>query len=289
MTTVALCSLKGSPGVTTTSLALATGWPAESQPVVVEADPAGGDLVARYRLELTPGLVTLAAAGRRAGEDAGLIWQHTQRLPGGLPVVAGPPGARQAHAALDELTSGPSGPVLHRASSRPGVVVIVDCGRLAPGSPALEVIRTADVMLLVAGAGDDSLAHLAVTVAVAATWSRRPRLVLVGDGHPTDEIVRALGLAALGVPLAARIPHDPDGARAFAGRPAPRSRPARSALGQAAAELAVRTARDVLTAPPPGDRQAPPDDATWARRGGGAREFREFTAPTTHSIYRTPR
>ncbi|WP_159037126.1 P-loop NTPase family protein [Streptomyces specialis] len=277
MTVVALCSLKGSPGVTTTAVALAAGWPSGTQPVLVECDPAGRDIVARYRLDLTPGLVTLAAAGRRSGDDAGLIWQHTQRLPGGLPVVAGPPAPGQARAALVELTSGPNGPLLRRAVSRPGVVVIADCGRVDADSPALGVVRDADVMLLVAGAGDDALAHLAVMVRPAATWSPRPRLVLVGDGYPTGEVTQALGTTELGIEVAARIPHDPAGAAAFAGKPAPRWGPARSRRGQATAELAARTARDALITPPPWRwraSQTPP----------GAHDVPEFTAPSTHRI-----
>ncbi|KAB8166432.1 chromosome partitioning protein [Streptomyces sp. 3MP-14] len=258
MTVVALCSLKGAPGVTTSAVAMAAGWPAGGQPVVVECDPAGGDLMARYRLELNPGLVTLAAAGRRAGEDAGLIWQHTQRLSGGLPVVAGPPAAGQARAALGELTVGPHGSLLRRATSRPGVAVIADCGRVDADSPALDVVREADVLLLVAGATDEALAHLAVMVRPVAGWSRRPRLVLVGPGYPTDEITQALGTDELGVHVAGRIPHDPAGARAFGGQPAPRSAPGRSRLGRAAAELAARVARDALAvAVPTGDSPAP--------------------------------
>ncbi|MDT0307272.1 hypothetical protein RM780_09885 [Streptomyces sp. DSM 44917] len=267
--------------MTTTAVALAASWPAGGQPVVVEADPAGGDLVARYRLELTPGLVTLAAAGRRSGEDPGLIWQHTQRLPGGLPVVAGPPAPGQARAALTELTDGPARPLLRRAASRPGVVVIADCGRVEADSPALEVVRAADVMLLVAGAQDDALAHLAVMVRPAAAWSPRPRLVLVGEGYPTAEVTQALGTAELGLEVAARLPHDPAGAGAFAGRPAPRAAPGRSRLGQAAAELATRTARDVLTAPPPWrrtqDTEPPREPVT---------DSSEFTVPATYRILR---
>lgn len=245
MTVVALCSVKGSPGVTTLAVALAAGWPSGGQPVVVECDPAGGDLMARYRLDLSPGLVTLAAAGRRAGDDAGLIWQHIQRLPGGLPVVAGPPAPAQARAALAELVSGAHGAILQRAASRPGVVVIADCGRVDGESPALAVLRDADLMLLVGGATDDALAHLAVTVGSAAAWSPSPRLVLVGDGYPTDEITLALELEELGIPVAGHLPDDATGAAAFAGRPASRSAPGRSRLGRAAAALAIELDRDV--------------------------------------------
>jgi hypothetical protein len=236
VTLVAMCSLKGSPGVTTTALALAAGWPGDAVPVVVECDAAGGDLVARFRgLELAPGLVSLAAAARRAGEDDGLIWRHTQRLPGGLPVVPGPPGAEQARAALAELATGAHGQALRRWASRPGVVVVADCGRLDAHAPTMAVARQADVLVLLSGAGDDALAHLAAGLDDAASWCPRTVLVLAGEGHATGEIADTLGVEVTG-----RIPHDPRGAAAFTGHPARRRAPARSNLGRAAAGLAAR-------------------------------------------------
>ena len=43
---IALCSVKGAPGVTTSALALALSWP---RPVVLaELDPAGGDVLPGY-------------------------------------------------------------------------------------------------------------------------------------------------------------------------------------------------------------------------------------------------
>ncbi|MEO3852614.1 hypothetical protein ABGB09_34195 [Streptomyces sp. B8F3] len=247
---VALCSLKGSPGATTLAVALAAGWPSGGHPVVVECDPAGGDLLARFRLDLKPGLVTLAAAARRtAAGDTGLIWQHTQRLPGGgLPVVCGPLSAEQARAALAELAGEPG--LLVQAAARPDAVVLVDCGRIGADAAALALIRAADVMLLVTGTSDDALAHLAVALPAVSRLSPRPRLVLMGEGYPTEEIVHALEIERLGVRVTGRMPYDPAGAAPLTGRPSPRSTPARSRLGQAAAALALRTAQDALIAPP---------------------------------------
>ncbi|WP_181785487.1 chromosome partitioning protein [Streptomyces phytophilus] len=231
------------------AVAVAAGWPSGGHPVVVECDPAGGDLLARFRLDLKPGLVTLAAAARRTAGDPGLIWQHTQRLPGGgLPVVPGPLSAEQARAALAELTGEPG--LLVQAAARPDVAVIVDCGRIGADAAALALIRAADVMLLVTGTSDDSLAHLAVALPAVSRLSARPRLVLVGEGYATEEIVQALEIERLGVRVTGRMPYDPAGAAPLTGRPSPRSAPSRSRLGQAAAALAVRTAQDALITPP---------------------------------------
>lgn len=278
MTLIAVCSVKGSPGVTTAALGLAACWPVGEQPVVVEADPAGGDLLARFGLETSPGLVSLAAAGRR-GAEPGLVWQHTQRLPGGLPVVVAPPGADQARAALTQLaTAGAS--VLRRAADRAGTVVIADCGRVAADPAAAEVIGTADVTLLLARARSDALSHVASALATAPGWLREMGFLLVGDGPSSAEVADALQLAVLG-----RIPDDPKGAAALAGLPARRSAPARSALLRALEPIATAVARHSHMAhqghspqPQPqsdggaGDRahhgtSAPTPDGPWAQSG----------------------
>ncbi len=54
---IAVCSLKGSPGVTTWALALAACWPRPASAVLVECDPSGGSLAARFGLAPAPGLV----------------------------------------------------------------------------------------------------------------------------------------------------------------------------------------------------------------------------------------
>ncbi|PKV95541.1 hypothetical protein ATK30_6464 [Amycolatopsis echigonensis] len=228
---IALCSLKGSPGVTTTALALAARWPAEQTPVVVECDPAGGDLAARFRLPSTPGLVSLAAAARKSME-ASVLWQHVQRLPAGLTVVAGPVGAEQARAALGILA--PRGTsVLRAAGDQPGVVVLADCGRVDPGSTTLPIIRAADAMVLFAHARDDELSHVASKIRTAATWNPRPGFVLVGDGYPTTEVEHELHIGVLD-----RIPHDPKGAAVLCGYRRSGPSPDHSALGRAALRLA---------------------------------------------------
>ncbi|WP_222108768.1 hypothetical protein [Streptomyces cupreus] len=230
--------------MTTAALGLAAGWPSAEQPVVVECDPAGGDLLGRYRLETAPGLMSLAAAARHRAEP-GLVWQHTQRLPGGLPVVVGPAGADQARASLAQLApSGTGVGVLRRAADRAGTVVMADCGRIDRDSPALQVVHEADVMLLLARARDDALAHVATQWDTAACWSRRPCFVLVGDGYPTGEVARELA-----VDVMARIPEDPKGAGALGGRPGRRSAPARSPLGRALAQIAELAASRVLDPP----------------------------------------
>src|SRR5205807_7327841 len=99
MSLIALASVKASPGVTTAALALGAVWPVPRQAVVVELDPLGGDLAARFGLAFEPGLLTLAAAVRRK-DRAAALQEHVQQLLGKLPVIVGPASPEQAEAAI---------------------------------------------------------------------------------------------------------------------------------------------------------------------------------------------
>lgn len=230
MMLIAICSLKSSPGVTTLATAIAARWPLAQTPILVEADPAGGDLAARFRLGMTPNLVSLAAAARRS-RAPDLLGEHAQRLPGGLAIVVGPIGAEQTRAALDAI-SAEDGP-LRRAADDAGTAVIVDCGRMDPDSPALPILRCADAMLLLTRARDDELAHVAQRLPAVPRWTRRPCLVLVGNGHSHHDVSTVLG-----VPVMTRMPHDAKGAAVLCGQPDRRHGPDRSRIGQAAARIA---------------------------------------------------
>ncbi len=234
---VAVMSIKGSPGVTTLCLALAARWPAPGRAVVVEADPAGGDIAVRFGLAQAPGLLSLAAAARRE-TDAALVWRHAQALPGDLPVVAAPPDATRARAALAALAPLSGAGPLRIAADHPGAVVVVDCGRVDTGSPALPALRAADVTVVLTRSGADDLAHLARRMAEIGGWSRRPVLLLAGRGHSIGVVSRGLGVTPLG-----RVPDDPSGAGVLRGGTGKlrwhRHGPGRSLLGQAAHEVAT--------------------------------------------------
>jgi hypothetical protein len=213
---IALASVKGSPGVTTFTVALAASWPLAVRRLIVECDPAGGDLAHRFGLPPTPGLLSLAAAARSSAEPE-VLWNHGHPLPGGTQIVSGPPGSHQARAALGVLTT-PGSPV-YGAGGEASVAIFADCGRMDPGSPAEPLIRHADVLLLLSGTHSDELAHLAARVHELGRAATRPCLVLTGDGHPTAEVERELG-----IPVMARIPRDPAAALAGPGVPGRRGK-----------------------------------------------------------------
>ncbi len=208
MSIIALASLKASPGVTTTALALAGAWPTEQRVVVAEFDPAGGDLAARFGLASEPSLVSLAAAARRDCTD-GLIWEHTRNVLSGLPIVVGPPAAQQAGTAVAMVAQG----LLPAVRDLQDTVVIADCGRLDPGSPALGVVEHCDVLLLVARPELAEMHHLAAGLPALRTATANLGVVLMGTGpYQPSEIAATLGVEVVSV-----LPHDPQAARLLAG------------------------------------------------------------------------
>jgi hypothetical protein len=241
---LALASAKGSPGVTTTALALASWWPRPS--VLVEADPAGGDLAARTGLAEEPGLVGLAAALRRDRPDAPLnselLHHYQQRSPIGVEVVAAPASSQQAGAAVSLLAVQAARP------ARIGGDLLVDLGRLVARSrsdaapDAQQMSRAADVVVWVCRPELADLAHVAVALAPehsVATEAVRTDpaqtgavIVLCGEGpYPANEVS-----ATLGCPVLGSLPADNAGAAALWGGGV-RSW-AHSALGRATRDLA---------------------------------------------------
>lgn len=225
---IGLCSLKASPGVTTTALGLAARWPT-GNPVVIEADPAGGDVAARFALNPQPGLVSLAAATRHTTADD-VLAEHTQRLPGGLRLILSPPRADQARAAV-EFVAHHGLAALRQAAEAD--TVVADLGRLDHGSPALPLARAADVLLVLARPRGDELARLAAGQATVASWNSSLGLVLVGPGHHRREVETQLG-----VPVLATLPDDTRGASVLTGSTHGPT-PDRSALGRATGRLST--------------------------------------------------
>jgi hypothetical protein len=191
-TRIAVGSVKGSPGATTFALALGVVWP--SPVVLVEADPAGGDLGGRFGAPDTPGLASLVVQARH--EDGPGLWQaHAHRLDVGADVVVAPASGWQAHAAVTRLAEQPM--------PRSDVDVILDVGRLYEASPAWVLAAAADAILVVSGTDVASLDH---TAALTSQHAERDRMsvVLVGDTRFTlAELVEVFG-----VPVAVIVPAD---------------------------------------------------------------------------------
>ncbi|MCD0444258.1 hypothetical protein LO763_11560 [Glycomyces sp. A-F 0318] len=156
---IAVGSLKGRPGVTTTALALAICWPQEVLPTVVECDPSGGDIAANWRLHSRPGLTDVAAAAAEFGTgDPEAVEDGVQTITAGgveLRVVCAAPGGAGVRSALPTIAA-PGAKIL----DRPGAWTVADCGRLDWGSAAWPIATAADATLLVVEGSLAGVAHL---------------------------------------------------------------------------------------------------------------------------------
>ena len=242
MSVVLVGSAKGSPGVTTLTMLLARSWPtAAPAPVVVEADPAGGDLAGRLGLPGHPDLTNLAAEARHDPLGVG-IEPYLQQVPAadgtldGLALLAGVGSAVQGRA-LDPLW-----PTIAASIARLDRPVLVDLGRVAPDDAHLaSLAERADLFLLVLR---PEVAGVARAVDLSTTLADRrpePALVLVGeDPYDAREVAETTGIPVLGV-----VPDDPQVARALlAGHGwGPGTRRFRRAVGQLSQAVASSVAR----------------------------------------------
>lgn len=249
MSVVAVCSVSGSPGATTTSLLLAASLPTGTGVLLAECDPSGGDVAAWAQLPVSPGWATAAAGTERS--LAGLL-RHAQLLPSGLQVLAAPARTAEARVAVVEAAAG-FGELL---TTTPEVLTVADCGRVGPDPPVWATKAALGLVLLRQSTAAATAALVERTVeALVGLRPLVPRVgvVLVGSApYAPAEVERALGMSLFGV-----LPEDRPGARLVAGGWSMSGRADRSALGRAAIPLAeavlAATARPAETVSLAGD------------------------------------
>lgn len=212
MAVIALTSASGSPGVTTTAVALAFLWP---RPVVlVEADPTGGSgILAGYfrgTREYDVGLVELALSALPI-RDA--LRDTTRLIPGShVSLLAGTRSRTQA-TALREVWA-PLADALGELEEN-GQDVVIDAGRLGLSGSPTPLLDAADLTLLLTRTNLPALS-------AARTWAdviARPSLdlqqsgiLLVGEGKP----YRATEVSSVvGQPVLATIVDDAESAAVF--------------------------------------------------------------------------
>jgi MinD-like ATPase involved in chromosome partitioning or flagellar assembly len=273
MALIAIASDKGAPGVTTAALALAAVWP---RPVLLaECDPAGGDLVYRFpaagggHLDPRRGVLSLAVIARR-GMAPHQVWEHAQKLHGGLDVLAGVTNAEQG-AGLS-LLWGPIGKVL---ASLPQADVIADCGRLGADGPLYDLLAEATTVVLVSRVHVADVIRLRdrATAFAAAAQSRGRRGFGVGVVVVTDhkklraslgEVQQVLTQANAPAAVLGGIAHDTKGADLLSGEWG----------GSLDRTLLIKTARQVaqqlVHALPPIGSPATANPAAAANPAGGS-------------------
>lgn len=238
MAVFALISPGGSPGVTTTALALALTWP---NPVVVaECDPSGGDILAGLfagHLKAPRGLLGVAfEAGRGPAAIAAELMSQLVPLDdtGSHKFLAGVGDPRQA------LGLSPVWPGVAIALASLEADVIADCGRFDAGAgQPLSVLAESNAVLLVMR---PTLRQVAAArprvdmVSQALGGRDKLGLLLIGDhGLKPVDIARTLD-----VRVVASLPDDTGTARLLSDGDGRRSRLDRTQLMRAA-KLAGRS------------------------------------------------
>ncbi|MFI6320550.1 hypothetical protein ACIBG8_23650 [Nonomuraea sp. NPDC050556] len=238
MALIVLAADKGAPGVTTAATALAAVWP---RPVLLaECDPAGGDLA--YRLPaadggvINPGrgLLTLGATARRGLEPAQLH-EHTQKIVGGLDILAGVTHGEQA-AGLTWMW----GPLGRAFAAVPNADVLADCGRMGAHPELGDLIAEAAHTVFITRASLDHVAHLRERLAI----SKADAVVVIADPRQykssIDDVRRIVGQHVAHVH---GLAYDPKGAELLRGQWG--GRLDRSLLIRTARELAGRLSAQV--------------------------------------------
>jgi len=234
VTLISVFSLKGSPGVTTLSCLLASAWSVPGPVIVVEADPSGGDLAARFELSSRTGWASLCSSARRS-EAAPSLAPHLQILPGGLPTLVGSRGTDRRSARSEEgavIRSGCGG------TERSGLTV-VDLGRVLDGDEISDTwLQESDASVLVVP-GEAS--------AAVQLRDRAPRLLETCNGHLGMVVVgggytsRELAVFA-GIPVIGDVPIDAPAAAVASGSSGAERRLERSLLWMAAVRTSATLA-----------------------------------------------
>jgi hypothetical protein len=242
VTVWAVGSLRGAPGATTLAMGLAAAWPATTgrRCVVVEADPNGGVLAARFDELRADRTIADAAVALRREVDIDRLLATARPVWGAVPVIPCHPSAEQTTAVLvnaaDRLATGLAGAF--------DVDAIADVGRLVARSPALPLARRAVATLLLSGTRFEDVAILATRVRELRAAGVEPFMVAVGDAvYDPEDVAREADL-----PLFAVLPHDPRSAAALVDGTLGDGRLRRSLLWRTICEAASRLLQ--MTAPP---------------------------------------
>jgi hypothetical protein len=184
-------------------------------------------------------LLSLAAAGRK-GMSPELVLAHTQRIIGGLDVLAGVRVAEQA-AGMTNVW-----PVLGAAlDSLPGHDVVADLGRIGATTPQSALLRASRMLVMVTTAEPSAVVHLRERLAMLAPTldpsspvGTPISVVVIAPPRQTDAVDQVRdALQRTEVPVQAvwHVAHDDKGAGFFRGH----------FTGRADRTLLVRSTRSV--------------------------------------------
>lgn len=236
-------SAKGSPGVSAAALTLTAVWPHDA--VLLEADPAGGDIAFRCRADgggtvtQSPNILGLATAVR--GDRTTEITTWTQKLANGVTVVPGVASPAQA-SGMTTLWRGVAG-----TAKSPTTDILADVGRTDPSTSDHSLLAAAEIAVPVLSASVESLMHTReVLKGLTEITHARVMPLLIGpartsaaDSRDVDEVLAAAGVIA---DKTRHLPLDHAGLRTLENGADPQGRVRMSALLRAARPVAEHLA-----------------------------------------------
>ena len=234
MSSAAVVSVAGSPGVTTLACAAAVASGEDRALLVVEAATSGAAIAARWRLDVRDTVTTTA---RLAMEASGTVdlwaaahypWLAASRV---IPAHPSPVVMRQAQVSrwlADHLSS------VHQP-------VLIDAGRVDGSVEQSDLLAAADAVWVLV----DPIVEQVVAARAVAEWlnATGPVELLVREpaGDPARDSAAALA-STLGWPVAATVPDDRQSARALCGLSPARRNFARAPLIRIGKAVAARLA-----------------------------------------------
>jgi hypothetical protein len=218
---IALISAKGSPGCTTTALALSSVW-TEVLPgrrlLLAECDVAGGDVASGYlagAADASRGVLGMAVT--RCKDPLTAVWEQLVALDNAgnrllLQGLTDPRQAATARTAWPQLAAA----IPELVRQEPAVDIVMDLGRLHSQHEAQELWQVADQLILVTRSSLSSVAQTQAAVSELRDLDVSTRLtcLVVDEGRPYSgsEIAKALDL-----PVLATLPWDTRAANCFRG------------------------------------------------------------------------
>jgi len=291
---IGVCADKGTPGVTTLATVLGLVWPGE--PIVMEADPAGGDLTLRLRnhrtpttefLPADPGLFQLAADARTGLMGDGRVARYAQQTTLGVRVIPAPMLAEQFTVVR------PFWPLVAQQVAASRQVVLADLGRLQPGHAAWPIAQAATAVLVLVRPDPEGLHRVRVRVAQLAAdlgegKVRNPVAVVLRTTarqarRNLEDVTVLLQAAGSPIPVAGWMADDPPAIAALRGPEMTRALRSSDLLGSVRdlAEVLIRRwpvlGPDIAAAPRPSSGTAPgpaAEPATGPDAGSGGTDRR---------------
>ncbi len=158
---VTVGSIRGAPGATSWALLIGAAWPSEFEQhrVVLEADPAGGVIGARYGLGVDPGVVKFVTGMRRNGSSSIAFEGSSRVIDEHLSVMPGPESGEQSRSVWADSAA----EVAQRLRVDDGAW-IVDIGRSDESNPCVAFAEASSLAVLVVGPRSEDLVQLPARV-----------------------------------------------------------------------------------------------------------------------------